>query len=285
MRLHFTSSPALRKALLVAAGLCLFSANTPALAAVADPPPAIPDTCDANYYDVLRARSYVEGKREMETAQRLILKQDSVLEYSCFHEDLINVGTEGGRFSEYGLRTGTPPAAPLFDGTDPPTRIYPNSLEDALDAAVYDSLIGFLESFSHIYGGGSFAVAVNPIAGCNPMNVVWHASQCQNFNPGWWVRLEDLADNDIRIFPVRCDETGRSDAITTALEASYPAPTAGAASGGINIYRSFRDQINDCSAARAIPTGLTLRRNDGTTISEAVCIVPGCYYNGSRCTE
>lgn len=67
----------------------------------------IPDTCDADYYDVLRARSYVEGKREMEVAQRIILKPDSVLEYSCFNDALNDLGNFPSHFSERGLAGGT----------------------------------------------------------------------------------------------------------------------------------------------------------------------------------
>jgi len=45
-------------------------------------------TCDSDFWDVMKARSTAEGQREIEMAERIILKLDSVLEYSCFDQDL-----------------------------------------------------------------------------------------------------------------------------------------------------------------------------------------------------
>lgn len=221
----------------------------------------------------------------MEAAQRIIIKPDSVLEYSCFNEALIHAGTNAGRFSDYGLATGVRP--PEFDGTQPPTRVYPNSLDNALSATVLSSLVGFLESFSHIYGGGTFAMAPNPLAGCNPMNVVWHASKCLNFDPSWWVRFEDLADRDIRAFPVPCDQndTDRSTNITAALEAAFPEPADSAASGGMDSYTGHVEGITECGQSEPLQTGIRFQLSDGTDVDDAVCVVPGCYYDGSSCTE
>ena len=43
-------------------------------------------SCDVDVYKVLSDRAWMEGQREMEIAQKLILKPDSVLEYSCFSQ-------------------------------------------------------------------------------------------------------------------------------------------------------------------------------------------------------
>lgn len=45
-------------------------------------------TCDSEFWDVMGARATIEGQREIEMAERIILKPDSVLEYSCFNQDL-----------------------------------------------------------------------------------------------------------------------------------------------------------------------------------------------------
>jgi len=246
----------------------------------------IPETCDTEYYDVLSSRSYLEGKREMEAAQRIIIKPDSVLEYSCFNDMRIEAGALAGRFSDYGLVTGVRP--PEFDGTDPPTRVYPNSLDDALADTIQTSLVGFLDSFWHIYGGGTFAMAPNPLAGCNPMNVVWHASKCLNFNRSWWVRFEDFATRDIRVFPVPCDDTDRTTDITDALDEAFPPPADPVDLGSMNIYTGYVDIITECGESEPILTGITFELTEidasgnriVTPVDDAACVVPGCNYDG-----
>ncbi|MFN3701435.1 MAG: hypothetical protein ACK4VI_07935 [Alphaproteobacteria bacterium] len=260
--------------------LNLFSLAFLSLSAIAQP---IPETCDSDYFDVLKAKSYVQGKREMEKAQRIILKPDSVLEYSCFHFDLEIAGVQAGRFSAFGMQTarGNPPE---FDGNNTPTRVLPSSLANALSLVLHDSLHGFLDSFSHIYGGGTYPLVPNDAAGCNPMNIVWEASKCQNFDPRWWVTLEDLASRDIRQFPIPCapdyDEE-REELISAAYEASYPPPNT---SGAMDRYESLSTRMNhDSCSASPVPTGMIAYYYDRPPQEERVCIQPGCYFNGSSC--
>lgn len=256
--------------------LCLFQA-VPASA-------QIPDTCDADYYDVLRARSYAEGKREMETAQRIILKPDSVLEYSCFNDTLQDLGAYTEHFSETGLNGGNPP--PEFNGISPPGGVMTsNNLDNALNTVVRSALIDFLDNFWHTYGGGTFTLSPIPAAGCNPMNVVWQASKCTNFDPSWWVRFEDLATQDIRNYPIPCGEPGRNANISAALAAAFPPPADPVTSGSMNVYTGYVDSVTDCSAAVPIETGISFELSNGTPIDDAVCVVPGCNYDGSSCVS
>lgn len=268
-------------------GIVTLSAITAASFSHAQSPPVdpgdIPATCDPDYMDVLNARSYLEGKREMEAAQRLILKADSVLEYSCFNEDLIWVGTSGGRFSARGLQTGVPP--PEFDGTPPPTRVLPISLSEALADVVSRSLVGFLDSFYHIYGGGSYPIIPSPAAGCNPMNVVWHTAKCESFNPNWWVRFENLDSFDIRFFPEPCAafEPNRGTTISAALAAAYPVPSLPATNGGMDTtlgYVSYITGAGGCAASSPIETGV-IAEIDGSNVNDSVCVSPGCSFDGS----
>lgn len=41
-------------------------------------------SCDGDFSDVLEARAWLTAKREVETAETLILKPDSVMEYTCY---------------------------------------------------------------------------------------------------------------------------------------------------------------------------------------------------------
>lgn len=241
---------------------------------------AVPPSCDAEYYQVLRNRAFLEGTREVEAAQRIILKADSVLEYSCFHIDLDFVGNWGATFSENGLAPDNPPE---FDGG---IAIYGGNLDTALTGAVSSSLIGFMESFSHIYGGGTFTI---PTAGtvCNPMNVVWAASKCANFDMNWWVGLEQLSARDIRTLPLPCGSGNRSSAISDAYDLIYPAPASPPALGGMETVTSYLGNISgSCTGASAgeIPTGITATFRTGN-VNVAVCVNPGCYYNGTACVQ
>lgn len=245
----------------------------------------IPDSCDPDYMDILNIRGYLEGKRELETAQRIILKPDSVLEYSCFHEESIWYASYAGRFSEYGYnpQPGNPAG---FDGVPVAYRILPNSLDNALGLVVQNTMVRFLDSFSHIYGGGTYPIAANPASGCNPMNIVWHTAKCQNFDPNWWVRFENLASADIRVFPIPCAplyDPNRTTNINTAIGASYPAPATPAASGGMDSLDSHLPTIRGACGG-GIDTGVNVTLIDGTVVDDAICIQPKCHYTGTTCT-
>lgn len=270
--------------------LCLvlmITLNTPkAMAQTAPVTPAqIPDSCDPDYMDVLNARSYVEAKREMETAQRIIVKPDSVLEYSCFHEEYLQFANWVNTFSGYGVRSAGNP--PEFDGTPPPVRVMPVSLSNSLDLVVYDSLVGFLDSFSHTYGGGAYPIFPNPAAGCNSMNIVWFTSKCQNFDPNWWVRFEDLASTDIRVFPIPClptYDTDRTTNLNAAIPASYPSPALPAANGGMDRLDAHLPWVTGACTS-PLQTGLSVTLRGGTVVQDAVCVQPKCYFDGSTCTN
>lgn len=250
-------------------------------------PNEIPDSCDPDYMDVLNARSYLEGKREYEQAQRIILKPDSVLEYSCFHIDADVLGNWGATFSENGIVNA--PNPPEFDTG---INIFGGSLDAALALVVEQSLVGFLNSFDHIYGGGTFTIPPPSGSGCNPMNIVWYASKCANFDPNWWVRFDNLAIADIRTLPEPCAFLGldpdRSTNVTGALAAAYPAPNTPAASGGMDLLNAFLTETTGaCSGAgnNPIETGVIITMTGGSTVNGAVCVKPKCHYNGSACVN
>ncbi|MEM7618796.1 MAG: hypothetical protein AAF244_05400, partial [Pseudomonadota bacterium] len=261
----------LKKTILTASGCLILSATT--LHAQE------PDTCDQDYYDVLGARAYLEGKREMEAAQRIILKNDSVLEYSCFHLDLDRIGVDGGSFSEGGLLlAGNPPE---FDGG---IGISGGNLDNAISITLFISLIEFLESFRHDYLGGTIATLPAFGIGCSPMNIVWNIAKCENFDEDTWVSLESLSSTDIRIYPSPCDsfDIGRDARIDAAFDASYPPPATPDANGGIETLTTYIDYITGpCAGATPLQTGIIAEINVGGTnydVADAVCVRPGCSY-------
>lgn len=48
----------------------------------------VPETCDAEFHDVIRTKAWMEAQREFEVAQTLILDQEKVLDLSCFGNSL-----------------------------------------------------------------------------------------------------------------------------------------------------------------------------------------------------
>lgn len=53
----------------------------------------LPNSCDEDFFKVMQAHARMEGQREVETAAKLILRPDSVLEYSCFDVRVRELGT------------------------------------------------------------------------------------------------------------------------------------------------------------------------------------------------
>lgn len=266
--------------------LGLLSVLTPALSnsASAGAPPAIADTpCDATYYQTLSARAWLEAQREITQNQNLILKPDSVLEYTCFDMFLAELADHADEmFSETTQFGGPPPNN--------------NSMDQALERLVGTSLRNFVSAnfgYYDMLGGHSAGVGINhtipnPIAGgtytCDMMNQVWLAAKCINFasNPaedGFYTFQQYSTAPDKRYLPTRCTAAVPWAAnITTALTA--PPWTA----DPMQTYLAFMDPAN-CAAGNpnniAIPTGVSVTRTAvaPATYNEHVCIIPGCRYN------
>ncbi|MDB2683035.1 hypothetical protein N9Z27_02145 [Alphaproteobacteria bacterium] len=75
----------------------------------------IPDSCNPDVMEVMNLRAKLEGEREMEVAQALILRPDSVLEYSCFAENVKLLGAS----AENMFSGNKPPNRDLFYGQPP----------------------------------------------------------------------------------------------------------------------------------------------------------------------
>ncbi len=164
---------------------------TPVSMAYAQPAP--PETpCDPEYMDALEARAFLEAQREITQNQNLIVKPDSVLEYSCFEDILQSVAGNVRNFSE------TTRWGPIPDQG-------PDSLDTALQGTVEDIIIGWLNNnFDHPYLGGRATInyyeeeggtlaapAIQSFLndstidgttlGCDEMRRVWDSAKCTNF--------------------------------------------------------------------------------------------------------
>ena len=114
---------------------------------------AVTSPCDPQYMDALEGRAYLEAQREIMQNQNLIVKPDSVLEYSCFDSILRTIARANGdrsNFSESN-RWGEVPN----HGTQ--------SLDNAIQAVVGASLTSYITAnFNHNYLGGRAAINYTP---------------------------------------------------------------------------------------------------------------------------
>ena len=269
--------------------------------------------CDPDFYDVIEARSWLEGQREVETAERLILKPDSVLEYSCFDDYVTMLGNAANlMFSDRVAVSaplfpahppavirppigGTIPQPPLnlgLSGPNPPGAppfLLSSDLDNALNNVVRTPSFTFLgTNFGHTYAGGTYAGVPPGAASCNAMNAVWMFLKCQDFDINTFRTFLELSLFDPRTVPTPCNDPGRGTRWANALAAAFPVPSFPTLPGGIDIVNPADRVYNTrmlhrtagCSAAVPIPTGVQIIGTAGP-VADAVCSVPGCSYNGS----
>jgi hypothetical protein len=251
--------------------------------AFAGAPPAIASTpCDSTYYQTLSARAWLEAQREITQNQNLILKPDSVLEYTCFDMFLAELADHADEMFSETSQFGAP--------------LSTTSMDNALENLVGTSLRNFVSAnfgYYDMLGGHSAGVGINhtipsPIAGgtytCDMMNQVWLAAKCINFasNPaedGFYTFQEYSTQPDKRYLPTRnCAAAPWAANISTALTSPPWTPDP------MQTYLAFIDP-NNCAAGNAsniaIPTGVAVTRTAvaPTSYNEHVCIIPGCRYD------
>ncbi|MEZ5813810.1 MAG: hypothetical protein R3E13_03685 [Alphaproteobacteria bacterium] len=255
--------------------------------------PFAPSSCDPQYYESLEARAWLESQREITQNQNLILKPDSVLEYTCFDSLL------GELVKDAGAPTGPDK---LFTATDrwstPPAGNIAASLTNlvgktlaAYDAADFDhDLLGGRGGVPYVLSGtissGSYA--------CNTMNEVWKVAKCMDFidqpaHDGFFTFVEYANDPDKRALPSTCPNKGpyeaaiklavvnasthwHEDDLHTYFDYIYP-PSGGNACGG------SAGGPNHSMIETGLIVESTTEENSGVTrYAETICVVPGCYF-------
>ncbi len=264
--------------------------------------------CDPEFYDVMAARSWLEGQREVEVAERLILKPDSVLEYSCFDDRVgelgaganlmfsDNVSAPGPLFTNHPTDVSRPdfmgppavsqPDLPIGDPGPNPPGTPPNLLssqtDNSLNLAVRTPYFGYAGvNFGHVYGGGTYAAIPPPAASCNAMNAVWLFLKCQDFNINQFRTLTELSLVDPRDMPLPCNDPNRGTNWANNLAAAFPNPGT---PGAVDLFDAYLPKIKARVAGGCaedpIQTGLQVTIGTNT-FDDAVCPTPGCYYDGT----
>lgn len=260
----------------------------------------IPDSpCDALYYETLSARAWLEAQREITQNQNLILKPDSVFEYTCFDQLVKELADHGDEMLSETNLFGTPLSSTSLDGT------LESLVTSSLD--VYHSLnFGY---YPGLLGGHTAALAIkhNPEVSissispynCDIMEKVWHAAKCINFasnstTEGFFTLAEYAGTSvlDKRTLPSICTPipaqwaANLTTALTTGPWTNDPVQTYVA-----HLTPPTCPASGTCSCAagqpapigRPIPTGLRVQRaGTGVTVTdyeEHICLQPGCRYH------
>lgn len=210
--------------------------------------------CDATLWTQMTQRATLLGQMETATAQNLIYKPDSILEYTCFN-----------RFA----------GASVYRMTFYMTPYY---MTDIVQAGVTQYLY---ENFGHTYMGGRLVAsgaATPPPLGtyvCDAMTWVWEAAKCMNFaqtepQDSIYDLIGFAGAVDIRQTPNAC-----TNSPFPAIYGDLPVK---------GEYISTNIQLNPIDCGLPIATGLVISQplNPGETrpitYNEKICPNPACYY-------
>lgn len=257
---------------------------------------AVNTPCDPQYMDALEARAYLEAQREIAQNQNIIVKPDSVLEYSCFVNFLYDLANANPIFSEDGCCDA--PDGGLGD----------DSLDNAFAQVIGTSVTNYLFAFSHTALGGrdlnntlkrpDTKTVGDFTHDCYRMDEVWKFAKCKNFlepdtfaNDGFY-DFKWYSTNDPRKWPTACpapaippsyldvafnQETDRY----TGAENPWPPDGTPYVKDPVTTYFELILPVGHALAPNCgdpILTGVCVKRNAMNAYADAVCPNPGCHY-------
>ncbi len=249
--------------------------------------------CDSLYYESLSARAWLEAQREITQNQNIILKPDSVFEYTCFDRLVRELAVQGVNMLSETTAFGSPLSS--------------TSLDNALQNLVGVSLIAYIDNnFGSKSGAGGYnllaghpaAAGINSVPAavtggaaysCDIMKRVWNAAKCINFisnntTDGFFTFAEYANSvTDKRVLPTTC----------TSIQTNWQANLASALTSGpwsndpVQTYIALTTPVNctgancPCTGSSPIPTGVEVYRSgyNTNTYQEYVCLQPGCRYH------
>ncbi len=244
-------------------------------------------TCDCAYLESLESQAWMAAQRQITQNQNLIVKADSVMEYTCFDSflDVVASETVAGLFSETEVWGAIPGQGPF-------------STDVALGDSVYETMAVYLGlNFGHEFLGGRVPLDYEPdgVAGaaysCGLMAEVWQMAKCYNFatmpQDGWFSYASYAETPDRRVLPDPCEDDGRWLVNFDLAQIDRP-------------WWLVQDPINTLQYEYVTefllpgfcetppqPTGVVVAafENLGHGVwPDAFCTNPGCDYDGAGCT-
>ena len=265
----------------------LNSNTTQAASLIADTP------CDSLYYETLSSRAWLEAQREITQNQNIILKPDSVFEYTCFDRFLMELAQHATQMLSETSAYGQPLNTSAMDNA------LSNLVGTSLNAYVTNNFEEVtppppLPSLSYdLLGGHPAATGIDhtpsaSITGgtysCDIMGRVWQAAKCINFvtnsaTDGFYTFTEyELDIIDKRRLPVAAcgiiTPTVWTENIAVGLT------TGPWTNDPLQTYLGETTPDAGCTGS-PIPTGISVSRTGvaPNTYDEKVCLQPGCRYD------
>jgi len=229
--------------------------------------------CDVALFNQMAERARWQGQREVVTAENLIYKPDSVLEYTCYSRFIDHIPPNIRYTSIFFQSSG---GAITYTVTND----FPSDVMIDLSQVPAESWID--GNFDHTYLGGR--MAIDPPVGapgvnyvCDTMSIIWDLAKCQQFAPeepeDGFFTLTDFLSAGILRYPVLCT--------------SPPAPTFGVipVMPAAPVFTSAAVLPTDCGVP--VPTGQVITMpldqkeiapGRPVTYNEKMCPNPTCTY-------
>lgn len=239
--------------------------------------------CDADFMNQITSTAFMGAERDIMKADAIILKPDSVLEYSCFDVRVSQLV----------------PVAQTFGNTT-----YTHKLDTLIEDLVLVALPPYINgSFSHDYLGGADAGNDSNISSsittntspCDAMYNVYHVAKCSQFGlEAPFMSFSQLINTDPRQRPRSCGPGSGSAIRQWMIDLANNTNFAYSSIDRVTNYldRTRGAANNTCASATPIPTGITVQyRQYGqdilgrpTVVSsydypDKFCINPGCYFD------
>lgn len=236
--------------------------------------------CDADLQNQIYARALLHAERETVYASAILLKPDSVLEYTC---------------ADQAVSAAVSNAPNSFSSDD-------TTMGDHVENLVYDGLSEYIDAnFAHDLLGGAAAgddydPSSNPSASytCSVMHDVWMIAKCSDFGlEAPFMSFEELLSTDPRQRPEACSSMPNisQEIIDLSKNVNWEYAAFDQVDAFLEIFRSGADE---CENDTPIPTGLTINNIEmGTDLNkrptvvsgsdysyeDKVCSNPGCYFD------
>lgn len=263
-------------------------------------PMASDPSCDKDFWDVMGARAWMEGKHDMEAAQTLILRPDSVMDLAGLECRLIELqAAADNMFSDnkassqlfknqsfspdddfeptiqshgYSSPLGTTYSSIGF------THLNANRLDNALQNLIRTGITKYFSKWNSCGGA-----AGSPK--CGSLVHLWQVTKCTNINENMFWTFKDISTTDPRVLPCACNS--QRDEWKIAVAAANPKPADPAASGGIDAVATYLSRMapgacggpDPNKSPRPIPTGVMIRITGQKPYPDAVCLSPSCWYD------
>ncbi len=272
-------------------------------------PGGLPQSCDSEFMETLNSRAWLAGQRDVENAEALIRKQDSVLQYSCFDTMAYALGGaaqtlfSNNIFNPYVFRNQSWEPRDLFQPTivgtpgpfgspDKPSVGRPEDMSYStilgINLVVGDALSSYYaRNFNYTLGGG--ASDISGFGGvCGVMRQIWDFMQCGNFAEASFKTLKEFSETDPRQLPFQCNaldpaflSPSRAQKWAEHLLTAYPAAASPPEDGGMEAVDMLLAPLSPSSCVTTsivIPTGLVVKDAEGNSHADAICTGIGCTY-------